>query len=115
MNTPTSSDISRSTISHYDDNADSFRQGTLTHDVSQNIEALLRSITRPAPDAVLDVGCGRGRDLKSLSELGDEAIGLDGSLRFVEMAREDSGCEVWHQDFLALDLPAGRFDGIFAN
>jgi len=22
---------------------------------------------------------------------------------------------VWHQDFLALDLPAARFDGIFAN
>ncbi|MNT38654.1 Methyltransferase domain protein [compost metagenome] len=31
------------------------------------------------------------------------------------MARADSGCEVWHQDFLALDLPAERFDGIFAN
>ena len=34
---------------------------------------------------------------------------------FVEMARAESGCEVWHQDFLALDLPAERFDGIFAN
>jgi SAM-dependent methyltransferase len=31
------------------------------------------------------------------------------------MAREFSGCEVWEQDFLALDLPAARFDGIFAN
>ncbi len=31
------------------------------------------------------------------------------------MAREASGCEVWEQDFLKLDLPAGRFDGIFAN
>ena len=31
------------------------------------------------------------------------------------MAREHSGCEVWEQDFLALQLPAGRFDGIFAN
>jgi SAM-dependent methyltransferase len=31
------------------------------------------------------------------------------------MAREHSGCEVWEQDFLALNLPAGRFDGIFAN
>lgn len=115
MNTPTSSDISRSTISHYDDNADSFRQGTLTHDVSQNIEALLRNIKTPVPYTVLDFGCGPGRDLKSFSELGHEAIGLDGSLRFVEMAREYSGCEVWHQDFLALELPAGRFDGIFAN
>jgi SAM-dependent methyltransferase len=31
------------------------------------------------------------------------------------MAREHSGCEVWEQDFLKLDLPAARFDGIFAN
>jgi SAM-dependent methyltransferase len=31
------------------------------------------------------------------------------------MARADTGCEVWVQDFLALDLPTERFDGIFAN
>ena len=31
------------------------------------------------------------------------------------MAREHSGCEVWEQDFLKLDLPDTRFDGIFAN
>ncbi len=31
------------------------------------------------------------------------------------MARADSGCEVWQQDFLALDLPPERFDGVFAN
>ena len=31
------------------------------------------------------------------------------------MARAASGCEVWEQDFLKLELPAGRFDGIYAN
>lgn len=31
------------------------------------------------------------------------------------MARADSGCTVWHQDFVSLDLPGGLFDGIFAN
>jgi SAM-dependent methyltransferase len=31
------------------------------------------------------------------------------------MAREHSGCEVWEQNFLSLDLPPARFDGIFAN
>ena len=31
------------------------------------------------------------------------------------MARAFSGCEVLHQDFLAMDLPEGRFDGVFAN
>jgi SAM-dependent methyltransferase len=31
------------------------------------------------------------------------------------MARDYSGCEVWEQDFLRLDLPEHRFDGVFAN
>jgi SAM-dependent methyltransferase len=31
------------------------------------------------------------------------------------MARAASGCTVWQQDFLALDLPAAFFDGVFAN
>jgi len=31
------------------------------------------------------------------------------------MARAFSGCEVWQQDFLRLDLPVRRFDGVFAN
>ena len=47
--------------------------------------------------------------------LGHQAIGLDGSKELVEMARRFSGCEVLHQDFLALELPENRFDGVFAN
>ena len=31
------------------------------------------------------------------------------------MARADSGCEIWQQDFLALDLPNEFFGGIFAT
>jgi SAM-dependent methyltransferase len=40
---------------------------------------------------------------------------LEGAEHFVRMARAYSGCEVWHQDFLKLDLPNRHFDGIFAN
>jgi SAM-dependent methyltransferase len=50
-----------------------------------------------------------------LAERGHRVIGLDGAERFTEMARIHSGCEVWQQDFLELDLPDGYFDGIFAN
>ena len=31
------------------------------------------------------------------------------------MARAYSGCTVWQQDFVDLDLPAAHFDGVFAN
>ena len=103
------------TLNHYNNRADIFWRDTRDHDVSQNIDALLQSLTGKSPFRILDFGCGPGRDLKTFRDLGHDAIGLEGSARFVEMARGYSGCEVWQQDFLALDLPAEYFDGIFAN
>jgi Methylase involved in ubiquinone/menaquinone biosynthesis len=47
--------------------------------------------------------------------LGHAAVGLDGSKEFVAMARSYSECEVLQQNFLAMELPESRFDGIFAN
>jgi SAM-dependent methyltransferase len=67
------------------------------------------------PLVILDLGCGPGRDLATFKALGHEAVGLDGALPFVEMARAATGCEVLHQSFLGLDLPASRFHGVFAN
>jgi SAM-dependent methyltransferase len=107
--------LTERTIAHYDGSAESFREGTRGHDVSQNHRALLDAIEAAPPLTILDFGCGPGRDLLFFRSLGHTAVGLDGSARFVEMAREDTGCEVLHQDFLRLDLPAGRFNGIFAN
>ena len=107
--------ISSPTLKHYNDRAKEFRAGTSGHDVSQNIAALLRHIEGEPPFTLLDFGCGPGRDLKALTALGHIAIGLEGAAEFVSMARTDTGCEVWQQDFLDLDLPDARFDGIFAN
>ncbi|MBL8201033.1 MAG: class I SAM-dependent methyltransferase [Chromatiales bacterium] len=107
--------ISRRTLDHYDRHAESFRAGTRDHDVSQNIEALLGAITGEPPFAILDLGCGPGRDLRAFRERGHRPVGLDGAGAFVRMARADTGCEVWHQEFLALALPAAHFDGVFAN
>lgn len=107
--------ISALTLRHYQDCAEDFREGTRDHDVSQNIAALLAAIQATVPYQILDFGCGPGRDLRTFSAMGHTAVGLDGCARFVEMARADSGCEAWQQDFLALDLPPERFDGVFAN
>jgi SAM-dependent methyltransferase len=105
---------SRRTLGHYEANADRFWEGTRDHDVSQNIESLIAAIGKPGPLRILDFGCGPGRDLRAWKALGHSPVGLEGCARFVEMART-TGCEVLHQDFLALDLPSARFDGIFAN
>jgi len=107
--------ISALTLEHYNERAADYRDGTQDHDVSQNIAALLDHIDAPPPFTILDFGCGPGRDLRTFTGLGHVAIGLDGAARFVKMARADSGCEVWQQDFLGLDLPPARFDGVFAN
>ena len=106
--------ISQTTLAHYNDTADAFWEGTRDHDVSQNVHALLSHLGTGL-FRILDLGCGPGRDLRTFRDLGHEAVGLDGAARFVDMARNHTGCEVLHQDFLALELPAAHFDGVFAN
>ena len=107
--------LAERTLAHYDANAKSFEEGTRAHDVSQNYAALLGAIEKAPPFTLLDFGCGPGRDLAYFRALGHEAVGLDGSARFVAMARAATGCEVLHQSFLALSLPRARFHGVFAN
>ncbi len=107
--------VSEITIGHYDRAAEDYWYGTRNHDVSQNYEALLEAIEGEPPYAILDLGCGPGRDLRYFQLLGHDVTGLDGSMKFVAMARRYSGCDVLHQNFLAMKLPVNRFDGIFAN
>src|SRR5438045_4115401 len=107
--------ISAKTLEHYNERAAEFWQGTRDHDVKQNIDALLRHVHGRPPFRILDFGCGPGRDLAAFRALGHEPVGLEGSPALAAMAREHSGCAVWQQDFLALDLPDASFDGIFAN
>ena len=107
--------IAQRTLDHYRHGAEAFREGTREHDVSQNIDALLRHLPGEAPLRILDLGCGPGRDLQAFTARGHTAVGLDGNEAFVAMARAASGCEVLQQDLLQLALPAATFDGVFAN
>ena len=118
MPTPADADlkqITERTLAHYNQRAQAFWEGTRDHDVRQNIEALLRHIEATPPLTLLDFGCGPGRDLMAFSALGHHAVGLEGSGPLAALARAHSGCEVLEQNFLALDLPTHRFDGVFAN
>ncbi|RZI83346.1 MAG: class I SAM-dependent methyltransferase [Rubrivivax sp.] len=115
LNPDALSSLATTTLDHYNQQAEQFWQGTRDHDVRQNIDALLRHIEAHAPFTILDLGCGPGRDLKTFTDLGHHAIGLDGAARFADMARAHSGCQILHQSFLELDLPSEYFDGVFAN
>jgi SAM-dependent methyltransferase len=107
--------IAARTLAHYDQHAQAFWEGTRDHDVSQNIDALLQHIEAAPPFELLDFGCGPGRDLRTFAALGHHATGLEGSHELAAMARRYSACEVLEQSFLDLNLPADRFDGVFAN
>ena len=107
--------LSEITIGHYDNVADDYWYGTRNHDVSQNYEAFLEAIEGKPPFDILDLGCGPGRDLQYFNSMGHAVIGLDGSEALVSLARLNSGCEFLQQNFLAMDLPEHRFDGVFAN
>jgi SAM-dependent methyltransferase len=111
----TPEEITGRTLENYNQRAEVFWERTREHDVAQNIAAMLLHIHSGPPFTLLDFGCGPGRDLKAFAESGHVAIGLEGAPRFAEMARAHSGCEVWLQDFLKLDLPKDYFDGVFAN
>ena len=115
LKSPELAQIISATLEHYEQRAADFWRGTRDHDVSQNIGALLRHIEGEPPLAILDLGCGPGRDLKAFKDLGHVAVGLEAAPSFAAMARSHSGCEVLEQDFLRLALPSGKFDGIFAN
>jgi len=107
--------IAARTLAHYDRGAQAFWEGTRDHDVSQNIDALLRYIEVAPPFELLDLGCGPGRDLMTFTALGHHATGLEGSPALAAMARQRSGCEVIEQSLLELALPPAHFDGVFAN
>ena len=75
--------IAAGTLAHYQANAEAFRAGTRDHDVSQNIDALLRHLAadpaRHPPFHILDLGCGPGRDLAAGSAPGHGPSGIDGT------------------------------------
>ena len=81
------------TLSHYDNSADSFWEGTKEHDVGQNYAAFLSGFPQGKKLDILDFGCGPGRDLRYFQSLGHRPVGLEGSAVFCAMARRFTGCE----------------------
>jgi SAM-dependent methyltransferase len=117
METQTSplAQIESATLNHYNQNAESYWQGTKDHDVTQNYAAFLGALPQEGALDILDLGCGPGRDVFYFKSLGHRPVGLDGSEAFCRMARAYSGCRILQQSMLSLDLPAQGFDGVFAN
>jgi len=110
-------DACTSTVMFYDGTAEGDVERFADYDSGPHRRMLTKRLKRKSGEQlrVLDLGCGIGRDLRAFAEEGFEAIGLDASTRVCEEARKFSGCEVWEQDMLRLNLPAGRFHAVFAH
>ena len=63
---------------------------------------------------VLDVGCGAGIDASYLCEKGCDVIGIDLSIRMLEIARRNvNGAKFKVADMRNLNFQASSFDGVF--
>ena len=67
-----------STIDYYERNAERFWAGTRDHDVTQNYDAFLKSMTGDGPYKILDFGCGPGPTISVMfEEMGIECSNYD--------------------------------------
>ena len=98
------------TLKYYQDNAQTFFDGTVNVDMSSLYETFTQHL---APGArVLDAGCGSGRDAKAFLEMGYQVEACDASPAMVELAREHTGLPVQLMTFADVDWKE-EFDGIW--
>ena len=99
------------TIDYYERNAEGFADSTVDIEFSEMQDAFLKELKDGA--AILDFGCGSGRDSKYFLKKGYQVTALDGSARLCRIAEENAGIPVIHMDFNDFD-EKNKYDGIWA-
>jgi len=99
------------TIHHYDENARAFLDGTRDVDMTPLYERFLPRV--PAGGAILDAGCGSGRDTLAFRERGYRVTAFDASPELARLAEAHTGQTVHVLRFEDLEWEEA-FDGIWA-
>ena len=102
--------MTNKTLYYYNQNAESFIQGTVSVDFKQTQDKFLQSLTGKS---ILDFGCGSGRDTKYFIESGYAVTAIDGSEELCKSASAYTGIQVKHMLFQDLD-EVDCYDGIWA-
>lgn len=92
----------KDTLAYYDDNAAAFVAGTVDVDFCRIQDWFLQYV--PMDSAILDFGCGSGRDSKAFLERGYQVHAVDGSRALCSLAEELLGQRVeccTFQDFFS--------------
>ena len=95
----------------YDDNAEEFFKGTVNVDISYLYEDFLKLV--PENGAILDAGCGSGRDSKFFKSKHYNVTSIDGSQEMCRIAGEYMESKVMHMQFQEIEFE-NVFDGIWA-
>lgn len=99
------------TINYYDKNVNTFFEATVSADMSEQYNFFEKYLYKGA--ALLDCGCGSGRDTKYFLEKGYDVIAIDGSKELCMKASKLTGIDIKHMFFQDINFDK-RFDGIWA-
>lgn len=102
--------MTNKTLDYYNQNAESFIQGTVSVDFKETQDKFLQSLTGKT---ILDFGCGSGRDTKYFIESGYAVTAIDGSEELCKSASAYTGIQVKHMLFQDLN-EVDCYDGIWA-
>jgi SAM-dependent methyltransferase len=97
-------------LNYYQNNAQTFFDGTVNVDMSSLYESFTRHL--PPGANVLDAGCGSGRDAKAFHEMGYQVEAFDASSEMVALASQHTGLSVQQMTFADVDAQQ-RYDGIW--
>ncbi|AYN27737.1 class I SAM-dependent methyltransferase [Buttiauxella sp. 3AFRM03] len=98
------------TLNYYQNNAQTFFDGTVNVDMSSLYESFTRHLQPGA--ALLDAGCGSGRDAKAFHEMGYIVDAFDASSEMVALATQHSGLSVQQMTFADISAK-NKYDGIW--
>lgn len=101
----------KETINYYNTNAKLFAETTAFVEFHSMQHKFLDKL--PVVSAILDFGCGSGRDTKYFIEQGHYVDAIDGSVELCKLASEYTGIEVKHMYFQELS-EVEKYDGIWA-
>ena len=99
------------TAFYYEDHAKEYAELTVKADMSQAYDRFLAYL--PAGAAILDAGCGSGRDSLCFMKMGYDVTMLDASEGMCNCAEELTGQKALCMGFHEIEF-ADRFDGIWA-
>ena len=99
------------TLQYYQQNTDSFVEGTVSADMHDAQGRFLRMLLPHA--YILDFGCGSGRDAKALLDLGYRVDAVDGCAELCQRASELIGRPVKRMLFKELSA-VEQYDGVWA-